>query len=42
MYDYIIGRVTDYKNNAIVLENNKIYELIVKNTMELAYDWKKM
>lgn len=25
-----------------VLENNKIYELIVKNTMELAYDWKKM
>ena len=28
MYDYIIGRVTDYKNNAIVLENNKIGYLI--------------
>ena len=25
-----------------LLENNKIYELIVKNKMELTYDWKKM
>jgi len=28
MYDYIIGIVTDYKNNAIVLQNNNIGYLI--------------
>ena len=28
MYDYIIGKITDYKNNAIVLENNGIGYLI--------------
>ena len=25
-----------------LLKNNKIYELIVQNTMKLQYDWKKV
>lgn len=28
MYDYIYGKITELKNNAIVLENNKIGYLI--------------
>ena len=43
MYDYIMGTVTDIKNNSIVLENNKIgYEIFVANpfSFELEREYK--
>ena len=43
MYDYIIGKVTMIKNNAIILENNGIgYYIFVSNpySFEIGVDYK--
>ena len=42
MFDYIIGKVTDIKNNSIVLENNEIgYLIYVSNPYSYEIDAKK-
>ncbi|MBR3049328.1 MAG: Holliday junction branch migration protein RuvA, partial [Bacilli bacterium] len=41
MFDYIIGKVTDIKNNSIVLENNEIgYLIYVSNPYSYEFDIK--